>query len=125
MTEPDGLQCSVDAIAAIGGNEYQAEGWAVLRTELRAPDHLLIASPVSPGNFIVQSIHPFSRLERPDVAAHFRDDRLTFTGWNVRYSTSPAPRDERVLLAHDACRNLFFRLASISLPHPAPPLDPR
>jgi len=97
--------------------QMHVEGWAAFVEQRRAPDNLLLARDLGSDRFQIVQSYRFTRLERPDISAHFNDPRLSYTGWNLRFPSS-LWNDESALLVHDAQLGRFSHL--VSLPKPAP-----
>jgi heptosyltransferase-3 len=104
------ILANLDALEMSTGGSCQAHGWACMPSEGRSPDFLMIGRPSDQGAVTAISVHPFSRLERPDVAAHFGNPRLGFCGLSISLN-GHRPGDE--LYAFDSATSSCHRLARL------------
>ncbi len=77
------------------GTPIVARGWAILATEGRPPDSVIITA--GDNNSLV-AVAPVN-AERPDVAKILKNPAYRNSGWSVTFNPSTLPADQAVLKA--------------------------
>lgn len=84
MPQPKALRASIDGVRRTpAGEVMQVSGWIVLESTGSPPSMCCLAEAVGDGSCVVRRTLPFSRLERPDVAAAFASRGALFTGMRI------------------------------------------
>ncbi|HEX4997913.1 MAG TPA: glycosyltransferase family 9 protein [Terriglobia bacterium] len=115
---PTDMAGHCDSTDVIDG-QFRVSGWAAFVDQTRSPDNLLLVESLDGNRFRVIRSFPFSRLERPDVATHFNNARLAYTGWALRIPCELLSGGRKSLVAHDAHLNRFAALTRLSGEWPA------
>jgi heptosyltransferase-3 len=81
------VDCAIDSVRFNElNNSLHIMGWAFDAQEDSTPDFILITILSADGNFVLDKIIPYTRLERSDVAAHLVRPAALFSGWSLTVS---------------------------------------
>lgn len=102
----------VDSIEPVAANKWRITGSALLPTNLRPADAIVVVDPVRSAarqQLTIVAIG-YCGLPRPDLARQLGDD-YRYGGWAVEVSASSHFDPHLQFFAFDASQNHFFRLA--------------
>lgn len=87
---------------------FSITGWAILPESTKNPQVVFLTNNQSKNFFAIAKIN----IERPDVAAYFKNNRFTKSGWSVDISPASLPPGETIINAwvYDANNDRFFKL---------------
>ncbi|MCA8975174.1 MAG: glycosyltransferase family 9 protein [Planctomycetes bacterium] len=78
------IRCSIDEVARTpNGEVMRIGGWLYLVSTQTPPSELCLAEDLGGGRFSIRATMPFSRLERPDVAAAAGTRQALFAGLRI------------------------------------------